>query len=53
MHVADLVDHAGVEQDSLGQRRLAGIDVRGNPDVARPLERISAIWANWDWSEQQ
>jgi hypothetical protein len=35
MHLADLVDHAGVEKDALGQRRLAGVNVRSNTDVPR------------------
>ena len=43
MHFADLVDHAGVKKNALGQRRLAGVDVRGNPDVPRPLERELAV----------
>ena len=43
MHLADLVDHAGVKKNALGQRRLAGVDVRGDADVARPLERILAV----------
>src|SRR3990167_1370176 len=38
MHFADLVVHTGVEQDALGRRRLAGIDVRGNADVAVALD---------------
>ena len=47
MHVAHLVDHAGVKQNALGDRRLAGIDVRGDADVARPLERKLAIRRVW------
>ena len=43
MHLADLVDHAGVEKDALGQRCLARIDVRGDADVARTLQRVSTI----------
>ncbi len=43
MHFTDLVDHAGVKKNALGQRRLAGVDVRGNADVARPLERELAV----------
>src|SRR3990167_2497709 len=38
MHFADLVVHTCVEQDALGRRRLAGIDVRGNADVAVALD---------------
>jgi hypothetical protein len=43
VHLTDLVDHAGVKQNALGQRRLAGIDVRGDADVPRPLERELAV----------
>ena len=43
VHLAHLVDHAGVKQNALGDRRFAGIDVRGDSDVARPLERELAI----------
>ena len=43
MHFADPVDHAGVKQDALGQRGLARVDVRGNPDVAGALQRILAL----------
>ncbi len=52
VHLADLVDHAGVEKDALGQRGLAGVDVRGDADVARPLQRVGALRANWldSWS---
>jgi hypothetical protein len=39
MHFTDLVDHAGVKENALGQRGLAGVDVRGNADVPRLLER--------------
>ena len=42
MDFADLVDHAGVEKNALGERGLAGVDVRGDADVARPLERDTA-----------
>ena len=37
--LADLVRAAGVEKDALGRRRLAGIDVGHDADVAVPLER--------------
>ena len=50
MHLTDLVDHAGVKKNALGQRRLAGINVRGDADVARPLERELAVRANSDSS---
>ena len=51
VHLTDLVDHAGVKKDALGQRRLAGVDVRGNADVPRPLERELRGPANSDWSD--
>jgi hypothetical protein len=38
--LTDLVVHAGVKQDALGGRRLAGIDVGHDADVARPFEWI-------------
>ena len=34
MHLAHLVDGTGVEEDALGQRRLACVDVRGDAGVA-------------------
>ena len=40
IHVADLVNQARVEEYPLGRRGLAGINVRGNPDVAGAFERI-------------
>jgi len=43
VHLADLVDHAGVEKDALSERRLARIDVRGDADVAGPLQRKRAV----------
>ncbi len=39
VHLAHLVDGAGIEEDALGRGGLAGVDVRGDADVARPLER--------------
>ena len=36
--LADLVRDARVEQDALGRRRLAGIDVRHDADIPIPLE---------------
>jgi hypothetical protein len=38
VHLTDLVVHAGVEQDALGGGGLAGIDVRGDADVAVALD---------------
>ena len=43
VHLAHLVDRAGVEKDALGRRRLARVDVRGDADVARPLQRERAV----------
>src|SRR5262249_28590558 len=34
VHLADFVGAAGVVEDALGRRRLAGVDVRHDPDVA-------------------
>ena len=39
MHFADLVALAGVIQNALGRRRLAGVDMRGNADIAIAIER--------------
>ena len=38
VHLTDLVVDAGVEQDPFGGRGLAGIDVRGDTDVAVALD---------------
>ena len=38
VHFADLVGDAGVEQDALGRRGLAGIDVGHDADVPRAFE---------------
>ena len=40
--VADLVDQAGVEQDSLGRRGLARIDVGANTKVTSALQWVLA-----------
>ena len=42
MHFADLVALAGVIEDPLGRRRLAGIDVRHDAEVAVVLDCMSA-----------
>jgi hypothetical protein len=34
MHFADAVRHACIVQDTLGGRRLARVDMRGNADIA-------------------
>ncbi len=40
VHLADLVRLARVEQDALGRRRLAGIDVRHDADVTNAVELV-------------
>ena len=42
IHVADLVDQARVKEDTLGGRRFAGVNVRGNADVAGTFEGVFA-----------
>src|SRR6201999_2340862 len=42
MDFADLMGLAGVIEDALGRRRLAGIDVRGNADVPVHVKRCYA-----------
>ena len=42
INVADLVDQAGVEQDTLGRRGLARIDVGADTKVAGALQWILA-----------
>src|SRR5688572_1830200 len=39
MDLADLVDLLRVEEDPLGHGRLAGVDMRDDPDVPRSRER--------------
>ncbi len=43
MDLPDLVNHARIKEDPLGEGGLAGIDVRRNSNVARPLEREGSI----------
>ncbi len=43
MDLAHLVDHSGVKQNAFGDRRFTGVDVRGDADVPRPLERELAV----------
>src|SRR5579859_5187318 len=38
VHGTDLVGDTRIEQDALGRRRLSGVDVRHDPDVARVFE---------------
>ena len=42
MHFAHLVHHSGVKENTLGRGRLAGVNVRGDTDVTRVLERERA-----------
>jgi hypothetical protein len=44
VHVANLVNEAGVKENALGRGRLARVNVRGDADVARALQRIFAVW---------
>ena len=39
VHLTHLVGAAGVVEDPLGRRRLAGVDVSHDPDVAHAVER--------------
>ena len=39
-HLVDLVDAAGVVQDPLRQRRLPGVDVRGDTDIPHPIHGL-------------
>ena len=43
VHLAHLVRAAGVVEDPLGRRRLAGVDVRHDPDVADTLEGRAGV----------
>ena len=38
MNLTDLMNSAGIEKNTLGGGRLAGIDVRGNADVTGPFQ---------------
>ena len=42
VHLADTVRDARIEEDALGRRRLAGVDVRHDPDVPATIQRYSA-----------
>jgi hypothetical protein len=39
LHFVNGVDHARVEQNTLGQGRLAGVDVGANADIAQVVQR--------------
>ena len=43
VHFTHLMDHSRIKQNTLGKSRFARINVRGDPDIARFLERVSAI----------
>ena len=42
VNFTNLVVHAGIEQDALGRRRFAGVDVSANTDVTVALDRCLA-----------
>jgi hypothetical protein len=42
MHLADTVRDARIEEDALGRRRLAGVNMRHDPDVPATIQRCSA-----------
>ena len=42
VHLADTVRDARIEEDALGRRRLAGVDVRHDSDVPATIQRCSA-----------
>ena len=43
--LADLVDHASIEQDTLGKRGLAAVNVSGDTEVTVALKRSLAVRA--------
>ena len=47
VHFPDLVDHAGVKENALGNRCFTGVDMRRDPDVPRPFQRKLAIRRVW------
>ena len=47
VHLTDLVGLAGVVEDALGRRRLAGIDVGHDADVAVALEGVLTLGHRW------
>ncbi|WP_226858108.1 hypothetical protein [Diaphorobacter aerolatus] len=46
MHFTQLVGHAGIEQDTLGGSGLAGVDVRGNANIAIALDGVLRAMMN-------
>src|SRR5207248_8710016 len=47
VHLAHLVDHAGVKQHPLGNRCLAGVNMRRDADVPRSFQRELTIRRIW------
>ena len=43
VHLADLMDHAGIEKNPLGQCCLARVDMGANPDITGAIQRKGAI----------
>ena len=46
LHLVDLVDHAGVEEDALGQGGLARIDVGADADIAKVVQGSHGCFSN-------
>jgi hypothetical protein len=46
VHLTDTVVHTRIEEDALGRRRLAGVDVSHDADVAAFLKRNCACHGN-------
>src|ERR1700756_2963478 len=44
IHIADLVNHPGVEQDPFSQRRLTGVDMRADADIASTFQGVGTVW---------
>jgi hypothetical protein len=43
MDFADLVNQTGVEKNAFRRGRLAGVDMGGNTNIARPFEPVRPI----------
>jgi hypothetical protein len=39
----NLVNHAGIKEDTLGERGLTGIDMRADTDIAKVVERSHGL----------
>ena len=50
MHLTGPVNAAGVEEDALGRRRLARVDVGDDADVAGLRQRRLGVGRRWSWS---